>query len=295
MVSLFQINPDSDIFLADIPDPLESPHGFDSLSRRDFLSGTVKTALVLALAGGWRSTVQAAPTGGGAKLYAFNPVASLGGNLGTPAAAAGPFSHWKYRWVFNGLSKGEKAVTELDGIGSLQIHRKISADRVEYTVEQMRPFGDYGATLVCSARDGEPLIEWRARQVSNTKGMKPLVSEVTGRVSGSTVEITRGQVTETVALNGTLHSEATFLANPAALEAVAGRGIALLEGGAMVRPGVRVRRDPVTDATLDGVSATAWLMTGTGLLPTHLMVDGQARALCRTMFTTSLILEEVAA
>jgi hypothetical protein len=273
------------------------PHEFASLNRRGFIAMTVKATLLLALGGKWRSTALAAPeTGGWPAAYALNPVAPLGGTLGTPAAAGGSFTKWSYRWVFNKLSrKNTPLPRELDDLGSLEIERTASGDRVEYRVAQKRLFGDYESTMVCGTGSGEPLMEWKTRQATPRENADPLVSEVTGRVDGSKLEMKRAGVRETVDLTGPLHSEVTFLAQPACLAAVADRGISLLEGGAMVRPAVRVRRDPATDTSLDGVSATAWLMTGQGLLPTHIMTDDGGRALCRTMFTTSLILQEITA
>jgi hypothetical protein len=273
--------------------PLESPHGFTSLSRRDFLSGICKTALALALAGAWRSPATAAPGTGGAS-YALNPLAPWGGVLKTPAPQAGPMSRWGYRWIFNYVKPGGKGATIRD-IGTLQIQRTTTGDRVQYEVEQSRTLGDYQATLVCDAKAGEPVIEWRTRQVTSRSGGEPLVSLVEGTVTGNEVAITRGPIHEKIPLSGPLHSEIAQLVHPANLEALAGQPISLLEGGAMVRPNVLVRRDAVADATVDGVSAAAWLMTGTGLLPAHFMVDAQGRGLCRTLFTTSIVLQEASA
>jgi hypothetical protein len=248
--------------------------------------------LLLALAGGWRSQLLAS-TGPGATSYALNPLALHGGPLGSPAPGKGPFGAWGYRWVFNYMPKDGKR-EKLADIGTLQMRRTVSGDRVEYKIAQKRLFGDYESTQVCEAGGGEPLIEWTARQVTTRKGEEPLVSEVTGIIKGSELEIRRGKVLETTTLGGPLLSEVSLLANPACLPAVAGRGISLLEGGAVVRPDVLVRRDPEADTTQAGVSASAWLLTGTGLLPSHLMVDDGGRVLCRTMFATSLILDNIA-
>jgi len=267
-----------------------SPHQFDSLTRRDFVGGITKAALALALAGSWRFEARAASTPGSGS-HAMNPLAPLRGTLGTPAPTAGPFTNWRYRWVFNRVSRTPQSASISD-IGSLQIRRTASPEQVEYNIEQKRLFGDYEATLVCGNEPGEPMREWRTRQVTDRRDAEPLISIVEGRVSGSEVEITRGQIREKIALSGPLHSEIPLLVSAANLQAVAKREITLLEGGAMVRPGVLVRRDSDADTALDGVSAAAWLMTGRGLMPAHFMVDESGRGLCRTLFTTSLVLEE---
>jgi len=272
-------------------DPLRSPHGFNSLNRREFVGGITKTALALALAGAWRSPVMAAPQAEGTS-YALNPLAPLGGALNTPAPKAGSITRWGYRWVFNYVKPGGKNAS-ISNIGTVQIRRAASADRIEYQVEQKRQFGDYEATLVCEAKAGEPLREWRTRQVTTRRGAEPLVSTIEGRVAGQEAQITRGPIQEKIPLSGPLLSEIALLVNPANLAAVDGQPVSLLEGGAMVRPDVRVSRDAAADATVDGVSTAAWLMTGNGLLPAHFMVDAQGRGLCRTLFTTSLVLQEV--
>jgi hypothetical protein len=270
-----------------------SPHQFNALNRREFVGGITKTALVLALAGAWRSSAMAAPQVGGAS-YALNPLAPLGGVLKTPAPEAGTITRWGYRWVLNYVKPGGRGASISD-IGTLQVQRTTQGDKVEYQVEQKRQFGDYEATLVCGNESGEPLREWRTRQVTTRRGAEPLVSIVEGRVAGQEAQITRGPIHEKIPLSGPLLSEIALLVNPANLAAVAGQPVSLLEGGAMIRPDVRVSRDAAADATVDGVSAAAWLMTGTGLLPAHFMVDVQGRGLCRTLFTTSLVLQEVSA
>jgi hypothetical protein len=267
-----------------------SPHAFKSLSRRNFLSGISKTALAIALTGAWRLPAMATSQAGGAS-YALSPLAPLGGVLQTPSPKLSPINRWGYRWVFNHVTRAGRG-SSINDIGTLQIHRKVTGDKVEYQVEQERRFADYNATLVSDNKSGEPLNEWRCQQITLRRGAEPLISEVEGRVAGAEVEITRGQIHEKISLSGPLHSEIALLVNPANLEALAGRGITLLEGGAMLRPDVLVSRDPAADATVDGVSAAAWLMTGTGLLPAHFMVDAEGRGLCRTLFTTSIVLQE---
>jgi hypothetical protein len=269
-----------------------NPHDFSFMSRRQFCGGVVKSALLLALAGGWRSQLLAS-TGPGATSYALNPLALHGGPLGSPAPVQGPFGEWAYRWVFNSLSKDTESI-KISDIGTLQIRRTVSGDRVKYVVSQKRSFGNYESTLVCAARGGEPLIEWTTRQETTRKDEAPLVSEVAGKVEGAVLKITRGEIGDATTLDGPLIPEVSLLANPSCLPPLAEGGFSLLEGGAMVRSNIRVRRDPEADTTLDGVTASAWLLTGTGLLPTHLMVDGEGRVLCRTMFTTSLILDNIA-
>jgi len=253
----------------------------------------IKSALLLALAGSWRSPLLASAGPGGVS-YALNPLALHGGPLGSPAAPGkGPFGDLAYRWAINSMSKDTER-EKIANIGTLQIRRTVSGDRVQYKVRQKRSFGDYESSIVCAAQGSEPLIEWTTRQETTRKGEEPLVSEVAGKVEGSKLKITRGEMREATALDGPLISEISLLANPSCLTPLAEGGFSLLDSGAMVRPNIRVRRDPEADTTLDGVTASAWLLTGTGLLPTHLMVDGEGRVLCRTMFTTSLILDRIA-
>jgi len=266
------------------------PHEFKTFSRRDFLNGFSKSALAIALAGAWRLPASAAPQAGAAS-YALSPLAPLGGVLKTPTPGPGPITGWGYRWIFNHVTRNGSEASISD-IGTLKIQRTASGDKVEYKIEQKRRFADYNATLLCDNKSGEPLDAWHCQQVTVRRGAEPLISEIEGRVAGKEIEIIRGQIHEKFTLSGPLHSEIALLVNPDNLEALADDAISLLEGGAMVRPDVLISRDPAADATVDGVSAAAWLMTGTGLLPAHFMVDPQGRGLCRTLFTTSLVLQE---
>jgi hypothetical protein len=136
------------------------------------------------------------------------------------------------------------------------------------------------------------LRRWRTHQLDEGPSAPRFESVVEGQVSGDHVEVVRGKIRERIALSGPLHSEIALLVHPENLAAVAESGITLLEGGASIRQDVRVRRDPATDVVVDGVATKAWLMTGRALLPMHTLLDDRGRALCRTTFTTSLILQE---
>jgi hypothetical protein len=300
------MNPDT----LDPTNDINGPHDLVSLDRRDFMAMLAKTALLLTLAGGSR-TYAAETRAAGGSSYALNPLvplctrtprgapssspgrASLTG-LVMPGTAGGPFTRWHYRWVSSMVFSGKPGrELQLEEIGSLQIRRTAFADRVEYSVEQKRTFADYEATLICGPEAGEPLREWRSRQVHTEPRFEPLVSVVEGRVDGSEVAIQRGQILEKRVLSAPLYSDLALLVHPASLTVLEDQTITLLEGAAMIRPDVLVRRDTMADAGLGGLTCLAWLMTGRGLLPTHVMVDGNERALCRTGFTNSLVLQDI--
>lgn len=262
----------------------------NSLNRRGFLGGCLKSSLLMALGGAWNQRGTAAVFSARSREqrpYALKPLGPLGNRPGSPPPEAGGITSWRYDWKFYHIGPSPETA-RIDDLGSVEIRRTASAGKVEYAVDQQREFGHYEAVLTCLDEPGEPLIQWEARQ-----RQQGLTSEVEGLVSGSTAHIVRGGVMEEMALSGPLHSDLSLLVRPSNLGALHNRTFCLLEGSAMVRPDVRVRRDPATDTEVDGVSTTAWLFTGTGLLPMHTLVDEAGRALCRTAFTTSLVLNQV--